>query len=303
MKVCIADDDKFNRVALRKMLTNWGFDVVMARNGAEAWEIMQKDDSPRLVILDWVMPEIDGVEVCRRIRQKFQSDNDYRFIILLTAQGSKEDIVEGLTAGADDYVTKPFNPHELQMRIRAGKRIIDLQEKLRFNAMHDPLTGIFNRGAVLDRLHSELARSRREKQPMTLAILDLDHFKRVNDTYGHLVGDEVLRETTRRIKSIVRDYDILGRYGGEEFLIIIPGASREGGLNVYERIREGIACPPMNTSAIPVTVTASMGVVEYNGVMEEQELIQLADDALYQAKEHGRNMVVCAGQDLRSGRE
>lgn len=303
MKVCIADDDKFNRVALRKMLTNWGFEVVMAANGAEAWDIMQDDDSPRLVILDWVMPEIDGVEVCRRIRQKFQSDNDYRFIILLTAQVSNDDIVEGLTAGADDYVTKPFNPHELQMRVRAGKRIIDLQEKLRFNAMHDPLTGIFNRGAVLERLHSELARSRREKQPMTLAILDLDHFKRVNDTYGHLVGDEVLRETTRRIKSIVRDYDVLGRYGGEEFLIAIPGASRESALNVYERIREGIACPPMNTSSTPVVVTASMGVVEYDGTMAEHELIQLADDALYQAKERGRNMVVCAGQDQDVDRE
>jgi diguanylate cyclase (GGDEF)-like protein len=299
MKVCIADDDKFNRVALKKMLSNWGFDVVTAGNGAEAWEIMQDDESPRLVILDWVMPEIDGVEVCRRIRQKFQSDNDYRFIILLTAQGSKADIVEGLTAGADDYVTKPFDPHELQMRIRAGKRIIELQEKLRFNAMHDPLTGILNRGAVLERLHCELARSRRENQPMTLALLDLDHFKVVNDTYGHLAGDEVLRETTRRIKSIVRDYDILGRYGGEEFLIVIPGADRQSALSVYERIREGIGSPPMNTSAAPLVVTVSMGVAEYDGTMSDEELIQLADDALYRAKDLGRNRVVCAEQNVK----
>ncbi len=297
MKVCIADDDKFNRVALKKMLSNWGFDVVTAGNGAEAWEIMQDDESPRLVILDWVMPEIDGVEVCRRIRQKFQSDNDYRFIILLTAQGSKADIVEGLTAGADDYVTKPFDPHELQMRIRAGKRIIELQEKLRFNAMHDPLTGILNRGAVLERLYSELARSRRENQPMTLAMLDLDHFKVVNDTHGHLAGDEVLRETTRRIKNIVRDYDIVGRYGGEEFLIVIPGADRESALTVYERIREGIGARPMDTTVASLVVTASMGVAEYDGIMSDQELIQLADDALYRAKDQGRNRVVCAAQD------
>ncbi|HKK34093.1 MAG TPA: diguanylate cyclase [Desulfomicrobiaceae bacterium] len=297
MKVCIADDDKFNRVALKKMLSNWGFDVVTAGNGAEAWEIMQDDESPRLVILDWVMPEIDGVEVCRRIRQKFQSDNDYRFIILLTAQGSKADIVEGLTAGADDYVTKPFDPHELQMRIRAGKRIIELQEKLRFNAMHDPLTGILNRGAVLERLYSELARSRRENQPMTLAMLDLDHFKVVNDTHGHLAGDEVLRETTRRIKNIVRDYDIVGRYGGEEFLIVIPGADRESALTVYERIREGIGARAMDTTVASLVVTASMGVAEYDGIMSDQELIQLADDALYRAKDQGRNRVVCAVQD------
>jgi len=297
MKVCIADDDKFNRVALKKMLSNWGFDVVTAGNGAEAWEIMQDDESPRLVILDWVMPEIDGVEVCRRIRQKFQSDNDYRFIILLTAQGSKADIVEGLTAGADDYVTKPFDPHELQMRIRAGKRIIELQEKLRFNAMHDPLTGILNRGAVLERLYSELARSRRENQPMTLAMLDLDHFKVVNDTHGHLAGDEVLRETTRRIKNIVRDYDIVGRYGGEEFLIVIPGADRESALTVYERIREGIGARAMETTVASLVVTASMGVAEYDGIMSDQELIQLADDALYRAKDQGRNRVVCAVQD------
>jgi len=297
MKVCIANDDKFNRVALKKMLSNWGFDVVTAGNGAEAWEIMQDDESPRLVILDWVMPEIDGVEVCRRIRQKFQSDNDYRFIILLTAQGSKADIVEGLTAGADDYVTKPFDPHELQMRIRAGKRIIELQEKLRFNAMHDPLTGILNRGAVLERLYSELARSRRENQPMTLAMLDLDHFKVVNDTHGHLAGDEVLRETTRRIKNIVRDYDIVGRYGGEEFLIVIPGADRESALTVYERIREGIGARAMDTTVASLVVTASMGVAEYDGIMSDQELIQLADDALYRAKDQGRNRVVCAVQD------
>src|SRR5262245_55163291 len=232
MKVLIAEDDVVSRRLLEAMLMRWGYEVAVTHNGLDAWEMLRGPTPPPMAILDWMMPGMDGVEVCRKVRQRGQEP--YIYLLLLTTKGRKENIVEGLDAGADDYLTKPFDPHELQVRLRTGKRIITLQaeliearEELRVQAMYDPLTGVWNRRAILQVLGSELARSRREGLSLAVVIADLDHFKRINDTYGHMVGDTALCEAASRMQALLRPYDAIGRYGGEEFLMILPGCTSQ----------------------------------------------------------------------------
>ena len=226
-EVLIADDDPVSRRLLQVSLTGAGYRVVTAADGSESLRILNREDSPRLVVLDWMMPSLDGVDVCRTVRRSGREP--YLYIILLTAKGQQTEIIEGLEAGADDYITKPYDLQELKARLRAGKRILELQEQLvgareqlRVQATHDSLTGLFNRPAILEHLEREIVRSNREKKPMAVIMADLDHFKEINDTYGHQAGDCVLQETTRRMASSCRAYDFVGRYGGEEFLVVVP---------------------------------------------------------------------------------
>ena len=198
MKILIAEDDLTSRLILENMLTKWGYDVVSATNGTDAWGKLQEEDAPRLLILDWMMPGIEGVEICKRIRKNSKSEDQYTYVMLLTAKESKENIVTGMEAGADDYITKPFDMHELRVRVRAGERIVQLQSEL-LNAKKeleilsctDPLTGVLNRRAILSKVGAELSRAKRENTSVSILILDLDHFKRINDTFGHLAGDAI----------------------------------------------------------------------------------------------------------------
>lgn len=231
-QVLVADDDPMYRAALKRWLEEWGYDVTLVADGAHAWEAMSQESAPELLIVDWVMPEIDGTELCRRIRQRERTP--YPYILLVTAKDEKQDVVRGLDAGADDYLTKPFDRSELRARLNVGKRLLKLQqeliqarEELRFRATHDVLTGVLNRGALLEMLHRELERGARSGTATAVLMLDLDHFKQVNDTYGHLAGDAVLREVARRMMEVVRSYDFIGRYGTEEFLIVLPGCDRK----------------------------------------------------------------------------
>jgi diguanylate cyclase (GGDEF)-like protein len=245
-----------------------------------------------------MMPGMDGVEVCRKVRQCGQEP--YIYLLLLTTKGRKENIIEGLDAGADDYLTKPFDPHELQVRLRTGKRIVRLQaeliearEALRVQALHDPLTGIWNRRAILDILGNELARSRREGLSVAVAIADVDHFKRINDTYGHLVGDTALCEAASRMHVQLRPYDAIGRYGGEEFLMVLPGCTSQDAFKLAERLRIGMSEDPIKIPGGTIKVMCSLGVAASDMivVLEPTALIQAADSALYRAKAGGRNRV------------
>jgi diguanylate cyclase (GGDEF)-like protein len=200
-----------------------------------------------LAILDWMMPGLDGVEVCRKVRQA--GGAPYVYLIMLTGRAERRDVVQGMGAGADDYLSKPFDEQELRVRLRAGRRIVDLQEALRTLATRDALTGTWNRRAILEILRRELARGAREGTPVGVVLADLDHFKRVNDTLGHLTGDAVLSEAARRIGAALRPYDALGRYGGEEFLIVLPGCDPEGASQVAERVRGRVAEAPVTTPA------------------------------------------------------
>ncbi len=246
MKVLIADDSATSRILLRSALQRWGYQVVVAENGAQALEILQQPDSPSLAILDWVMPYLTGPEVCQRIRETHREP--YTYILLLTSKNTKHETVQGLDAGADDYIVKPFDEHELQVRLRAGKRIIDLQldllrarEELRERANKDLLTMLPNRSAIATTLEQELARCHRDRRSVGVIILDIDHFKKINDTYGHFAGDAVLRETASRLRHNMRPYDQVGRYGGEEFLVVLPNCDLEQATMQAERMRARLA--------------------------------------------------------------
>jgi diguanylate cyclase (GGDEF)-like protein len=298
MKILIAEDDVTSRLILENMLTKWGYDVVAATDGNDAWEKLQEEDAPKLVILDWMMPGMEGIEICRKIRKNTKSEDQYTYVTLLTAKESKENIVTGMDAGADDYITKPFDQHELRVRVRAGQRIVQLQTELLeakkdllLQSRTDPLTGVLNRRAILSQIESELSRARRENTKISVSMLDLDHFKKINDTYGHLAGDAVLRECMNRVGDSVRTYDSIGRFGGEEFLVILPGADQADALCVAERIRQNIVEKDADVEEVSISFTISQGLATSNGDITVENLIAMADEALYRAKENGRNRV------------
>jgi len=296
MKVLIADDEAMSRRLLQKTLERAGYEVTVVENGRLAAQQLCQPDGPRLALVDWVMPELDGLGVCREVRK--HSDQPYAHIVLLTSKGSKQDIVEGLESGADDYLVKPWDPEELKARLRVGQRILQLEDRLveametmRFKATHDSLTSLLNRGTVVDLLSRELTRTYREEGCTTVLLADLDHFKNVNDTYGHLVGDEVLREVARRLLGLARSYDFVGRYGGEEFLIILNNCNTSHSLTRAEEIRIAIANLPIQTSSGPLPITMSLGVLSSKDWDHSpvEEILGEVDAALYLAKACGRN--------------
>jgi diguanylate cyclase (GGDEF)-like protein len=295
MRVLAAEDNPVFQSMLRTMLTKWGYQPVIARSGTEAWRVLESQDAPRLAVLDWMMPGMDGVEICRRVRSA--NREPYIYILLLTARTESQDLIDGMDAGADDYLTKPFNAHELRVRLHAGRRILDLQEELlktrealRVQATHDGLTGLVNRNSILETLNDEISRAARTNQPLSVLMVDLDKFKMVNDMHGHLAGDAVLREAARRLKGSARRYDSVGRYGGEEFLVVLPGCDATDAAAQAERMRAAIAAAPFVTPSQPLSVTASLGVA-CSSQCAPESLIRHADDALYAAKARGRNQV------------
>jgi two-component system cell cycle response regulator len=293
MRVLIADDDPAALLLLESVLEDWGYEVVTARGGTEAWDVLRRADSPPLAILDWMMPGLDGVDVCRKVRQ--EGEAPYVYLILLTGKVRTQDVVQGMDAGADDYVSKPFEEQELKVRLRAGRRIVELHEELRTQANLDALTGAWNRRMILEIFQREIARAGREGTSLGVIMADLDHFKRLNDTLGHIAGDVALRETSRRMSTALRPYDSLGRYGGEEFLIILPGCDPSGAPAVAERVRHALAEVPVGTSSGMIRVTVSLGAATGEGAsLDADALIRMADAALYRAKRGGRNRVEVA---------
>ncbi|MDE3110054.1 MAG: diguanylate cyclase [Acidobacteriota bacterium] len=301
-RILIAEDEPISRRILRAFLVKWGYEVEAAADGAEAWQALKEPDAPQLAVLDWMMPGLEGPQVCRKVREL--TGRPYTYILLLTARGQKDDLLRGLQSGADDYLTKPFDSQELRARLRVGERILDLErnliaarEELRFRATHDLLTGIPNRAAVMEAVQREGSRQNREGGPYSAIIVDLDHFKNVNDTYGHLCGDQVLREAARRIAECVRTYDTVGRYGGEEFLVVAPATDGAGALALAERIRQAIEQPAIETDSGNVKITASCGAASCGGryPLSTSELLNWADEALYRAKARGRNRSALAG--------
>jgi len=306
VRVLIADDDKICRTLLASKLKGWGYEVIAVDEGKLALEQLAAENAPSLVVLDWMMPGISGTEVCKQIRA--QPRARYTYILLLTARSRMEEIVEGLEAGADDYLTKPFHASELRARLHAAQRILAIHEKLidsrrelEHLATHDPLTHLWNRRAILDQLSHEAARAAREKSFLAVLLIDVDHFKEVNDRRGHHAGDLVLCAVARRMSSALRPYDLLGRFGGEEFLVALTAKSPANASAVAERLRTAMAAAPLSAADAEFPISISVGVATAPGTapIDTEALLHAADDALYRAKREGRNRVCAAhlGQD------
>jgi len=308
MKALIADDDLALRFIMQKMLEGWGFEPVIATDGEEALELMQaSDEPPRLLLIDWEMPRLNGLDLCRKLREVESSDPPY--IILVTGHAESEYIQNALDAGANDFISKPTNSGVLRARIGVGLRTLELQRRLNianhmlaYRADHDDLTGLRNRGAVIEQLESELARAQRNNTALSIAILDIDFFKRVNDTYGHHVGDRVLREFADRLRDTFRPYDTVGRYGGEEFIVVCPIEVEKSG-ELFERFRKAVAQTPFLERDLAIDLTVSTGVrtflgEEVKGTKGILALLADADAALYRAKHSGRNSVVIVDQNI-----
>jgi two-component system cell cycle response regulator len=298
VRVLFAEDDTTSRKLLAHILQSWGYEVTPAGDGRQAWEALAGADSPPLAILDWEMPKLDGVEVCRLVRALETPSPPY--IILLTARTAKEDIVTGLDAGANDFLTKPFHREELRARVEVGRRFVELnqelvesREQLRLLALTDMLTGIMNRRAIMDELERAVLRAARSGEALAIGMMDVDFFKRVNDTWGHAAGDEVLKEVVRRAAGALRSVDYLGRFGGEEFLLILAGATARAARSALERVRLAVAASPVLLDPGTAQVTVSIGGAIWRGGSVGR-LIVAADDALYAAKDRGRNRVVMA---------
>ncbi len=308
MRILIAEDEPSFRRLLEDILVKWGYDVEVAEDGAAALQILQSEDPPRLALLDWIMPGMEGVEVCRKVREK--TTDSYTYIILLTSQQGDEDLVIGMEAGADDYITKPFKHNELRLRLRAGRRIIELQNELlaardtfRTKASHDSLSGLWNHEEILRLLSQELSRAEREEKCVGVIMADIDFFKKINDTYGHLTGDVVLQSTANKMCSLMRSYDFVGRYGGEEFLIILTECCLECAASFAERLRLCVGSAAFDTpeGIIPVTISLGVAASGTDWKAGAEALVKAADAALYRAKENGRNRVELYVQPANGG--
>jgi two-component system, cell cycle response regulator len=308
-RILVVDDHPDNVEIIQARLESRGYQVETAANGQQALECVTANP-PHLVLLDVMMPLMDGYEVARRIK----SDAALPFIpiILVTARDSTEDKVEGLDAGAEDYLTKPVNFPELEARVRSMLRIKRLQDELdqknreleeanrqlRKLSITDGLTGLFNHRHIHELLHEEFERSRRSSEPVAVVMLDLDHFKNLNDTYGHPTGDVILFETAEILRDTAREIDMLGRYGGEEFVAVLPDSDEEAGVRFAERVRERVDAHVFRDGATEVRMTLSCGVAALPspGVDSPSSLLKLADEALYRAKSGGRNQVIRASE-------
>ncbi len=299
--ILLAEDDPISRRLFERILVKEGFSVTTVENGRKALELSRQQFFP-IVLTDWKMPEMEGPELCLAIRK--ENPDRYVFIIMLTSKGTKDDIISGLSAGADDYLTKPTHYAELVARIKTGIRILELEKSLKAAAdeihllsITDPLTGIYNRGYINERLPQEIRRAKRYGRDLSLLMCDIDHFKKVNDTHGHLAGDSVLKKFVRCLTSVIRQQvEWAGRYGGEEFIVVLPETDLAGAMAVAERLRETIQKCETKVEGFTISITASFGVTGFSprdwkeGVKPEA-LLQLADILLYEAKEAGRDQV------------
>lgn len=298
MKILIADDDRIARALLGRWTKRWGYDVVLAEDGEEALKLLLDDPEIQMCVLDWMMPKMNGPDVCRALRE--QRAEPYVYTTLLTAKTETDDVVEGLQAGADDYIHKPCHPLELEVRLRVGGRLVELQsslisarEKLRFQATHDPLTSLLNRRAIVQHLDDQMRLARKEGSHVSVIMLDIDHFKAINDTFGHVGGDAVLREVPARFASVLRPEHAAGRYGGEEFLLVLGDCPADAGAEIAEKVREAIAAQPVLHDGRKLCFTGSFGVAGTDAFVagDAESLIRAADAALYRAKAAGRNQV------------
>ncbi len=295
-KVLIAEDNAISGKILQKNIMDWGYEVVLAKDGEEAWSALNSEGI-KLAVLDWMMPEINGIQLCKKIRENDhqREDQDYTYIILLTAKDEQEDLIKGFSAGADDYITKPFNNLELKARLKTGKRIIDLQKQIQEQVSRDGLTGLWNRKGMFHILAKEINRSQRDNLPLAVIMIDIDKFKAINDTHGHPIGDLVLQKVAQILKKNVRNYDEICRYGGDELLLILPNCTMAKTKKIAERLRKSVTEHKITDDVTSLHITISLGGASTENHSEDvtpEALIMAADKALLEAKNNGRDCVI-----------
>ena len=297
MKILIVEDEYISRRMVKKFLVDAGYEIVEAEDGQSAWELFQAEHF-QLVITDWMMPGLNGPDLVKKIRESEQKS--YTYIIMLSAMDDKDNVVFGLESGVDEYLTKPFNDKELVARVASGMRILKLEEQLKqakqqmeILAMHDGLTGMLNRRAIEEYAESEFGIASRKERPMGVIMVDIDHFKSVNDQFGHKSGDLALQQVAKGLAGGLRIYDRVGRWGGEEFILILPETQLQDAAKVAERTRAGIAEMKISLdNGETLSIHISLGVACATGQFSSlAKLIDAADQALYQAKQTGRNRV------------
>lgn len=307
IRVLIADDDEIARELLCASLESWGYEPVVCTNGQEAVDGLDSDDPPQIAILDWNMPGLSGPEICQQLRAR--QPESYTFVMLLTNRDDYTDQLTGLESGADDFVTKPFDPRELKLRLRTGVRILKLQKQLeqardsyRHEAESDELTGLWNRRSLQARLDQEIQETARTGNPFSVIIVDVDCFKQINDSLGHNVGDAALKHVAKCLKLSTRSGDIIGRYGGDEFVLLLPEANITDAKRAAERLRLCVASGELQNNDEPYSVSVSVGVAEIRNQpgMTSDLAVEMADKALYAAKRAGRNCVTCYDRSLVS---
>lgn len=298
MRILLADNDPATRNLLETNLKDWGYETVSCGNGREALEALEQPDPPKLAILEWSLPEMDGLQVCRRIREL--AGRAYIYIILLTEASTKDEMLKGLEAGADEYIIKPVDVNELRMRIRAGSRIVGLQETftavLRYSeqqAAHDPLTGLWNRAAMIDILRRELERATRENSAVGLVIGGLDQLARINQGFGSLTSDAVLREIVLRIRSCVRSYDHVGRSEDDDFIIVVPGCDLESTRVLAERLRASVSKYRLSIGegVMPLTMSFGILVVGEGEKTDADAIMGRVEDAMRRARDRGGDRI------------
>lgn len=308
MKVLITDDDITTRLTLRGLLSQHDCDIVEAASGLEALEVIQSDSPPNLIFMDWNMPDLSGVEVTTLLRETLSEDQPY--VIIVSSYNDDKQILEALSYGADDYITKPVDGNFLNAKFAVAKRIIDTQEKLKQSnevlhklAYYDELTGVLNRRAGNASFMVEVERCVRSDQNLSVAMVDIDYFKKVNDSHGHQTGDIVLKAFANILRKTIRPYDIVCRYGGEEFLLIAEVNSEHEAQQLFERVRLAVNTREIKAGEVTLKITASFGVhvVTPSVQLSLNDMVKHADKALYQAKAEGRNRIIVTSQ-LNNGK-
>jgi len=299
MKILVADDDPVSRRLLEILLNKWGFDVTVATDGHEAWRELQNPASPRIAILDWMMPGMDGVQVCHKIRE--DKTRAPMYVLLLTAKQATEDANGRYESVADDYLAKPYAAHELKARLRSARRILELEDQIeaarknmKIETTHDPLTGLWNRSSILEILHREIHRARRQSSPLAVFTIDIDQLRQINRQHGHLAGDAVMREAARRVRNSVRIYDSVGRYSGGQLVVVSPACDHSEAMSQALRLQSTICQEAFKTFKGDFPVTISLGIAVGCNDHHAHEFISSAEASLAKAKKAGPNRVELA---------
>lgn len=295
MDVLIVDDDPITRLALCAALEEWGLNPVVAESGNRALEMLEQDNPPHLLILDWSMPGISGPELCKILRAR--DDGQFFYILMLTGKEGNEAVIEAMEAGADDFLSKPFDHRVLKVRIAAGSRIVRLEQTLNQLASRDSLTQCWNRRMIDELFDSTLAEARRKETPICVMMVDIDHFKAINDNYGHAIGDTALQHMVAILNQNLREYDQVGRYGGEEFIVVLPTTDRDSAWGIAERVRSAVEYQPTilkDGREISMTVSIGLALFDPQRDPDRRSLMERADQALYKAKRSGRNRIIVA---------